>query len=65
MNMKNNSRSTEAHDEIHSILKLAGVFSPQLDRLERISSEMREVEWKLMRRAAATCHKSRPMVSAD
>lgn len=64
--MKNNFRSTEAHDEIYSILRLAGVFSPQLDRLERISSEMREVEWKLMRRAAAaTCHKSHQMISGE
>ena len=43
----------EPHDDIHSILRLCGVVLPHLDRMERISSEMRELEWKMMRRAAA------------
>src|SRR5262245_33160139 len=43
----------EPHDDIYSILRLCGVVLPHLDRMERISSEMRELEWKMMRRAAA------------
>jgi hypothetical protein len=52
--VKNHNRKTEAHDDIHSILRHSGVFSPHLERLERISSRMRELEWKMMKRAAET-----------
>ena len=52
--VKNQTRKTEAHDDIHSILRHSGVFSPQLERLERLSSHMRELEWKMMKRAAKT-----------
>ena len=52
--MKNQNRKSEAHDDIHSILWHSGVFSPHLERLERLSSSMRELEWKMMKRAAET-----------
>jgi hypothetical protein len=52
--VKNQNPKTEAHDDIHSILRHSGVFSPHLERLERLSSSMRELEWKMMKRAAKT-----------
>jgi hypothetical protein len=43
----------EAHDDIQSILRHAGIFAPHLERLMQVSSEMREMEWRMMRRAAS------------
>jgi hypothetical protein len=48
----NHNRKAEAHDDIHSILRHSGVFSPRLERLERISSRMYELEWKMLKSAA-------------
>ena len=47
------NKDSKAHDEICSILHHQGVFSPQIERLERLSTEMQELEWKLMKRAAS------------
>jgi hypothetical protein len=52
--VKKHNKKPATHDDIHSILRHSGVFSPQLERLERISSRMRELEWKMMKRAAET-----------
>lgn len=48
-----NEKQIEANDEIQSILRHSGVFSNHLDRLLRVSSEMWELEWQMMRKTAS------------
>ena len=52
-----NKMRVEANDDIQSILRHTGLFNPHLERLLQVSSEMRDMEWRIMRRAAAvsTC----------
>jgi hypothetical protein len=47
------NRERVTGDEINAILHHSGMFSPQLDRFEELSSRMWQLEWKLMKRAAA------------
>jgi len=51
--MKNNIRTSDSRDEISSSLYRCGVFSPYLERMQKVSCEMNELEWKLIRGAAA------------
>ena len=51
--MKNDMKKSEARDEIESSLFRTGVFSPYLERMRQVSSEMNELEWKMVKRAAA------------
>lgn len=46
-------KSDSHHDDIYSILLHCGVSSPALERMEQVSCGMQELEWKLMKRAAA------------
>jgi hypothetical protein len=52
-----NKMRVEAHDDIQSILRHTGMFTPHLERMLQVSSEMREMEWRMLRRAASvpTC----------
>lgn len=52
-NVKSDSKKPELQDDIQSILRHSGVISPYLERMRQVSSEMKELEWKMMRRAAS------------
>jgi hypothetical protein len=52
-NVKNDKKISEGQDDIQSILRHSGVISPYLDRMRQISSQMNQLEWKLVKRAAA------------
>lgn len=43
----------ETNDEIQAILRQVGIYTPHLERLHQVSLEMREMEWRMMRRTAA------------
>lgn len=62
--MKSDSKSGEHQDDIQSILGHSGVVSPYLERMRQISSDMKELEWKLMKRAAASAVRP-PVASSD
>jgi hypothetical protein len=47
-------------DDVPTVLQHAGMLSPCLSRFEEASSQMWELEWKLMRRAAADAQLSNP-----
>ena len=51
--MKNDRKKSESRDDIECSLCRSGVFSPYLDRMRQVSSEMNQLEWKMVRRAAA------------
>jgi hypothetical protein len=46
-------KKLDTGDDIRAILHLSGMFSARLDRFEEVSSRMRQLEWKLMKRAAS------------
>jgi hypothetical protein len=52
----------QAHDEIRLILSHTGMFTRRLERMEQVSTEMQELEWKIMRRTAAS---SRPVLKSN
>jgi hypothetical protein len=43
----------DSGDDIRKILHDSGAVTPHLTRLEHVASKMRQVEWTMMRRAAA------------
>lgn len=48
----------EGRDDIQAILHHSGMFSRRLQRMEQVSTEMQELEWKMMKSAAALANKS-------
>jgi hypothetical protein len=46
-------RKFDTGDDIRKILHGSGAVTPHLARLEEVASKMRQVEWSMMRRAAA------------
>jgi hypothetical protein len=53
-NVNNKKKRAETDDEIQSILGHAGIFAPRLERMRVVALEMREMEWKMIKRAAAS-----------
>jgi hypothetical protein len=51
--VKSDSKKPELQDDIQIILRHSGVTSPYLDRMRQVAFEMKELEWKMMKRAAA------------
>ena len=51
--MANNYKKHEPGDDIYAILHHSGMLSDRLDRFEEVSSRMWQLEWSLMKRAAA------------
>lgn len=44
---------TQVRDDIQSILSYNGIFSRRLARLEQISNQMQQLEWKMLKGSAA------------
>jgi len=40
---------TQVRDDIQSILSHNGIFSRRLARLEEISNQMKQIEWKMLK----------------
>jgi hypothetical protein len=51
--MSDKKRMFDSGDDIRKILHDSGAVTPHLARLEEVASKMRQVEWTMMRRAAA------------
>ena len=51
--MSEDKKRMEGHDDIQSILRHTGIFNPHLERLQQVSSQMRAMEWCMIRRDAA------------
>jgi hypothetical protein len=52
--VRENKKRMELQDDIQSILRHSGIFAPHLERLQQVSSQMRAMEWKIVRRDAAS-----------
>jgi hypothetical protein len=55
-----NKNKKDSGDDIRSILHHSGMLSARLDRFEEVSSRMRQLEWSLIKRAAANTEVSLP-----
>lgn len=66
--MTNDKKRFDSGDDIRAILHHSGVASTRLERFEKVSSQMWNLEWKMLKRAAdnrVRCRSTAAALAAD